>query len=90
MQRGQAQGVAGAITTGQLTAVEARKKMLLRTTHHFHTHAEILTTILVPYKCLEAKSYLADRNNPKPKRNANNHGDANQIAQAEAIKFAAR
>ena len=45
-----------------------QEKMLLRPIHYFHTHAEILITILIPYTCLAAKSYLANRNNPKSKK----------------------
>ena len=51
VQRGQAQGVAGAITTNQLTVVWAEKDDPRTITPFPHTiHAEILITILIPDK----------------------------------------
>ena len=51
VQRGQAQGVAGAITTNQLTVVWAEKNPSRTNTPFPHTiHAGILITILTPSK----------------------------------------
>ena len=51
VQRGQAQGVAGAITTNQLTVVQAEKDDPRTNTPFPHTiHAKILITILIPDK----------------------------------------
>ena len=51
VQRGQAQGVAGAITTNQLTVVWAEKDDPRTNTRFPHTiHAKILITILIPDK----------------------------------------
>ena len=90
MQRGQAQGVAGAITTNQLTVVFAEKRWL-QNKHTISTHnscgkidndSQITQRPIskgpLPIAAMKKKNY---------KLNANNHSTTGQIAQAEAIKF---